>query len=312
MKTSDIKILVVDDDPNTLEVIAEALVQAQYQVKKANQADEALRLMQSYSPTLVLTDYEMPGLTGLEMLNELRQQDNYTTVIFVSARGESSLVAKVLRAGADDYIRKPFRFEELMARIEASLRINHLHKDLMQANQQLQQMVELDYLTGLYNMRSMYGRIDLELKRAKRFGRNVSCIMMDMDHFKRVNDTNDHLFGSFVLKEVGEIIKKTMREIDFAARYGGDEFLMVLTETNEEGTLIFCNRLRENIKNFTFDDGKNQIKLTVSMGFAMSHGDEGYDARKLVRFADHALYTAKESGRDCVCVGQKENTDGGN
>jgi diguanylate cyclase (GGDEF)-like protein len=211
-------------------------------------------------------------------------------------------VAKALRAGADDYIRKPFRFEEMLARIEASLRVNHLHKDLVVANEKLQKMVELDYLTGLFNMRSMYDKIDYELKRGKRFGRSVSCIMMDMDHFKTVNDTNDHLFGSFVLKETGEIIKSTMREIDFAARYGGDEFLIVLTETNQNGTMTFCNRLRENIENHTFDDGRNQMNLTVSLGFAIAEGDEGLDARSLVRLADHALYDAKEAGRNRVSV----------
>ncbi len=302
MASEKVKILVVDDDPNTLEVICEALVQAGYVVDKASQADEALRKVDSFSPTIVLTDHDMPGLTGLEMLEDLRRQKNYTTVIFISARGESSLVAQALRAGADDYIRKPFRFEEMLARIEASLRVNNLHRDLLEANDKLQKMVELDYLTGLYNMRSMYDRIDFELKRGRRFGRNVSCIMMDMDHFKSVNDTNDHLFGSFVLKETGEIIKNTMREIDFAARYGGDEFLMVLTETDKEGTMIFCNRLRENILNHTFDDGKSSMKLTVSIGFCVTKGSEGLDARALVRRADHALYDAKDYGRNRVSV----------
>lgn len=302
MDPRNVKILVVEDDTNTLEVIKEALVQAQYTVETASQADEALRKIDSFAPTLVLTDHDMPGLTGLEMLTELRQRQNYTTVIFVSARGEASLVARALRAGADDYIRKPFRFEEMLARIEACLRVNNLHRDLLDANEKLQKMVDMDYLTGLYNMRSMYDRIDFELKRAKRFGRNVSCIMMDMDHFKTVNDTNDHLFGSFVLKTTGGLIKETMREIDFAARYGGDEFLIVLTETHEAGTRIFCERLREKILHHTFDDGKNQMKLTISMGFAMSHLDPKIEARTLVRQADHALYRAKELGRNRVAI----------
>jgi two-component system cell cycle response regulator len=126
--------------------------------------------------------------------------------------------------------------------------------------------------------------------------------MMDMDHFKSVNDTNDHLFGSFVLKTTGGLIKQTMREIDFAARYGGDEFLVVLTETNENGTRIFCERLREKILKHTFDDGKNQMKLTASMGFALSEANPSIDARALVRQADHALYRAKELGRNRVAV----------
>src|SRR5690606_9490426 len=191
-------------------------------------------------PHLVITDHDMPELNGLEMLKQLRLEQNYVTVIFMSGRTDSQLVAHAIRTGADDFIRKPFRFDEFIARVESALRNNDIHKELREANIKLQEMVERDYLTGLFNMRSMYERIEFELKRAKRFKRNVSAVMLDMDHFKTVNDTNDHLFGSFVLKEVGEIIRSTIREVDFAARYGGDEFLIVLTETNENGTRIFC------------------------------------------------------------------------
>lgn len=124
---------------------------------------------------------------------------------------------------------------------------------------------------------------------------------MDMDHFKKVNDQNDHLFGSFVLKETGRLINETMRDIDLAARYGGDEFLIVLTEANAEGTKIFCERLREKIENFEFKDGDNRIKLTISLGFTVTGGeDSNLDARQLVRQADHALYEAKAEGRNTI------------
>lgn len=299
-ESSERKLLVVDDDENTLAVVREALVQEGYKVETAMSAREALGTIKSYKPHLVITDHDMPELNGLEMLKQLRQEKNYVTVIFMSGRSDSQLVAQALKSGADDYIRKPFRFDEFLARVETCLRNNDLHKELKEANEKLQEMVERDYLTGLFNMRSMYERIDFELKRAKRFKRLVSAIMLDMDHFKTVNDTNDHLFGSFVLKEVGEIIQSTMREVDFAARYGGDEFLIVLTETNEAGTRTFCDRLRMNIKAHTFDDGKNKMRLTVSMGYSVVTGEEELDARQLVRQADHALYRAKEAGRDCV------------
>ncbi|MEO0337080.1 MAG: GGDEF domain-containing protein, partial [Pseudomonadota bacterium] len=133
----------------------------------------------------------------------------------------------------------------------------------------------------------MYDRIEFELKRAKRFHRPVACIMMDMDHFKSVNDFNDHLFGSFVLGEVGKIIRTNMREIDFAARYGGDEFLLVLTETNVDGVKVFCERLRKAVESYEFNNGVNKMKLTSSMGFAITDGQQGVSAKELVRRADH-------------------------
>lgn len=294
------KILLVDDDENTLSIVKEGLAQEGYAVETALSATEALGLIRSFKPHLVITDYDMPEVNGFEMLRQLRLEQNYVTVIFVSGRDEPNVIAQTLREGADDFIVKPFRFEEFLARVESSLRSYDLHKELKEANEKLQEMVERDYLTGLFNMRSMYERIDFELKRARRFKRNVSAIMMDMDHFKSVNDTNDHLFGSFVIKEIGVIVSKTMREVDFAARYGGDEFLIVLTETNELGTRAFCERLRLNIRNYIFDDGKNRMQLTSSIGFAVVEGAENIDARTLVRRADHALYRAKEQGRDCI------------
>lgn len=293
------RVLVVEDDPHSMEILREALVQdGSYNVMTANSADEALREVARFRPQLVITDQDMPGFTGLDLLKELRKQKNYVTVIFVSGRGDVDVVSQALRAGADDYIRKPFRIEELLARVETCFRNNELHKDLLLANEKLQDMVEHDYLTGLYNMRSMYDRIDYELKRARRYNRCVTCVMMDMDHFKTVNDYNDHLFGSFVLKEVGAIVTKTMREVDFAARYGGDEFLVVLTEADEKGGAAFCERLRKAIQTHEFRDGSNSIRLTVSLGFATSRGSAEIDARSLVRSADHALYKAKNMGRN--------------
>ena len=302
------RVLIVEDDTNIIQLIKQALDEEGYETATANSAVEGIHLIRSFKPHLVLTDQDMPGATGLEMLRELRRQLNYVALIFVSGRSDATLVAQALRAGADDYIRKPFRFEELLARVETCLRTHDLHTELMQANQKLQDMVERDYLTGLLNMRSMYDRIDGELKRATRFNRHLACVMIDMDHFKRVNDNNDHLFGSFVLKEAGMIIQKTMRDSDFAARYGGDEFLVVLTDTDQKGSLIFCERLREKVEQYLFTDGKGKIKLTISLGCAVTAIGQAVDARQLVRAADHALYRAKEGGRNRVEVSKDLST----
>lgn len=294
------RILMVEDDPTILQLLKEALDDKGYVTQTAASAQEAVHLIREFKPHLVLTDQDMPGLTGLEMLRELRSQLNYVAVIFVSGRSDVTMVTQALKSGADDYVRKPFRFEELLARIEACLRTRDLHDELLLANEKLQDMVERDYLTGLFNMRSMYDRIDGELKRAQRHGRKLACVMIDMDHFKTVNDNNDHLFGSFVLKEVGQMIKKTMRDSDFAARYGGDEYLVVLTDTDGAGAMVFCERLRKKVEETLFTDGRSQIKLTMSMGCAVSRADKPMDARQLVRRADHALYRAKDSGRNRV------------
>ncbi len=292
------KILIVEDDPSVMDVVAEALQKDQYIIEKATSADEAIEKLKQFQPHLVLTDNDMPGLTGIEMLRDLRQQQNYVTVIFLSGRTDSQFVTEALRAGADDYIRKPYRINELLARVEVALRNNNLHAELMQANLKLHDMIDHDDLTGLYNMRSMYQKIDLEIKRAKRAKRFLAAIMLDMDKFKSVNDSHDHLFGSFVLKTMGRLIKKTMRDTDFAARYGGDEFLIVLTETEKEGVAGFCDRLRKTVEEFTFTSGQDSMKLTISLGYALGGHEIEHDARNLVRAADHNLYQAKERGRN--------------
>ena len=150
-------------------------------------------------------------------------------------------------------------------------------------------------------MRSLYQKLDYELDRAGRYGRSVAVVMMDMDHFKSVNDDNDHLFGSYVLTEVGRIIRENIRKVDFGARYGGDEFLIVLTETTADGAYRFCERLRQGIESTVFKSELYQKKLTTSIGVAVTNpGNCTVVARTLVRYADKALYKSKEKGRNRV------------
>ncbi|MGH1468837.1 MAG: GGDEF domain-containing protein [Bdellovibrionales bacterium] len=162
--------------------------------------------------------------------------------------------------------------------------------------------MEIDDLTGLYNMRGMYDRINLEISRNIRFGSGICAIMMDMDHFKRVNDDHDHLFGSFVLKEVGGIIKSSMRDVDFGARYGGDEFMVILTGTDYEGAMKYAERLRRSIEEYDFNNGEHRMDLTTSMGLAVLRPSVGRNltAKELVQWADRALYESKETGRNRV------------
>lgn len=301
VEPKDRHILVVDDDPDSLSIIAEALRWEGYQVQTAISGGEAIDLIQRWNPDLILLDVNMPGMNGVETLKDLRHKEHYTSVMFISGNTSTEHVVEGLDAGGDDYIPKPFDPLELLARVRTQLRIKDLNDQLRMANERLKELVDTDDLTGLYNMRSVYQRVEAEIQRSRRFSRQACVVMMDMDYFKTVNDGHDHLFGSFVLSEVGAIVRRSIRNIDLGARYGGDEFLMVLTETNTEGAQKFCERLRQAIGNYLFKNGKDEIRLTCSVGFAITApGDTQIDARGLVRAADHALYEAKRAGRNCV------------
>jgi two-component system cell cycle response regulator len=294
------EILVVDDDQDSVSFLRQTLEFEGYQVDTAFSGEEAVAKLKNKQPDLVLLDINMPGISGLDTLAFLRQQGPYVSVIFVSANSSRDSVVRGLNAGADDYVRKPFEIEELLSRIRAKLRIKDLHDRLTAANERLRELADTDDLTGLYNMRSFYQRLETELQRGRRFKRPVAVAMMDMDHFKSVNDDHDHLFGSYVISEVGKIIRKNIRQVDFAARYGGDEFIIVLTETNLHGAKQFTERLRKVIEKRLFESGDDRIKLTVSIGFSVSDPVQTMDGRAIVRKADHCLYLAKEAGRNCV------------
>jgi diguanylate cyclase (GGDEF)-like protein len=208
------------------------------------------------------------------------------------------MVSQALEQGADDYIRKPFSIVELSSRVKVRFRIRDLREQLKKANDRLEELSVTDELTGLLNMRSIYEKIEYEIKRAKRSGRGLAVVMFDMDHFKKVNDSHDHLFGSFVLKEMGRLLAELLRETDFAARFGGDEFLVVLTETDERGAHTFCHRLLQKVRSHTFQDKSDSIQLTLSLGYSVCSAQFEFTARDLVRAADHALYKSKEGGRN--------------
>lgn len=297
----DRKILVVDDDPDSLEIIAEALSWEGYIVKKTTSGKEGIEIAHEWKPDLAVLDVKMPGIDGVQTLKELKAFDPFMAVMFISGNTSTEAVIAGLDSGADDYVPKPFDPLEMLARVRTQFRIKDLNDQIRIANEKLKELVDIDDLTGLFNMRSVYQRIELELERGRRFVRPVCIVMMDMDRFKSVNDGHDHLFGSYVIGEVGNIIRENIRNIDIGARYGGDEFLIVLTETNKEGALIFCERLRKSIQDRLFKNDKDEIRLTASLGFAITTaGDSVTDARSLVRSADQALYAAKRAGRNQV------------
>ncbi|MBL7671486.1 MAG: diguanylate cyclase [Bdellovibrionaceae bacterium] len=291
------RILIIDEDPESLEHLLEPIRWENYDTRGVTDMIEAIKMIENWNPHIVLLDLSY-AQGALQALEKIQAALPHTSVILISEDSSTDSIIVGLDAGADDYIVKPFVPLELLARVRTQLRIRDLQEQLIYANEKLKELVDTDDLTGLYNMRSLYQRLEFEMERGRRFNRGVCVVMLDMDNFKSVNDGYDHLFGSFVIQEMGKIIKANTRNIDIPARYGGDEFLIVLTETTYEGILYFCERLRKSVATTPFVNGSDSILLTISLGFAITDPGEVISARDLVRRADHALYESKRNGRN--------------
>ncbi len=302
------KILVIDDDPQGIDVILEPLKWEGYNAVGVHSLEEGIRIIDSWMPLIIVIDFRDKD-ARLKAISKIREIRPFASLLLLSDESSTESIILGLDSGADDYIVKPFVPLELLARVRTHLRIRDLQEQLMYANEKLKELADTDDLTGLLNMRSLYQKLEFELQRARRFGRQVCVIMFDMDHFKNVNDGHDHLFGSFVISEMGKIVRANTRNIDIPARYGGDEFLIVLTEVNFDGALFYCERLRKSVEGTTFRSGEDEIQLTISVGFAVTDPYENISPKELVRRADHALYEAKENGRNKVCYYKNKSSE---
>lgn len=300
-------ILVIDEDPETLELMLEPLRWEGYDVRGLTDPHQVADFMNSWKPQLIIVDPDFSSGDGLEYLNSLQGNLGSTGLIVVSSNKATDRITQCLDLGASDYIISPFVPLEFLARVRTQLRFLDAKEELLEANQKLQELVEIDDLTGLFNMRSIFQKLEFEMERGKRFKRPVTVVMIDMDKFKMVNDGHDHLFGSYVLSEVGKIIRSLTRSVDIPARYGGDEFLIVLSETPLAGIETFCERLRKKIEQMTFTQGQDSINLTLSIGYATTIEEDDLAPKELVRRADQALYEAKRRGRNQV-VSYDSNT----
>jgi two-component system cell cycle response regulator len=293
-------ILVLDEDPETLELMLEPLRWEGYDVRGLTSPSEASEFLNYWKPQMIIIDPDFANSDGLEYLNSLQGHLDTTSLVVVSANSATDRITQCLDLGASDYIVSPFLPLEFLARVRAQLRSRDAREELLEANQKLLELVDIDDLTGLFNMRSIYQKLEFEMERGKRFNRPVTVVMIDMDKFKLVNDGHDHLFGSYILSEVGKIIKASTRTVDIPARYGGDEFLIVLSETPLAGVEMFCERLRKKVEQMTFAQGEDSTSLTLSIGFATTQVGQNLAPKELVRRADMALYEAKRNGRNRV------------
>jgi diguanylate cyclase (GGDEF)-like protein len=294
-------ILVADDSMVVRAVLRGQLEQDGHQVIEAVNGAQAIEAARERHPDVILLDVEMPVLDGYATLAQLKADDDLKDipVVFLTGRVETADVVTGLRQGAHDYLRKPFEPSELMARVSAALRTKWLQDELQERNAELDRVSRIDMLTNIYNRRHLDEHLRQVISAARRHDRQVGVLMVDIDHFKLVNDEHGHLAGDAVLREVASRLQRAMRTEDALGRWGGEEFLAVLTDTPAEGVKVMAERLRQVIAAtpFTLDDG-SQIRVTVSVG----HTSGTEDAETLVHRADDALYVAKAEGRDRVAA----------
>jgi diguanylate cyclase (GGDEF)-like protein len=310
------RILVVDDVPDNVEILHARLTSRGYQVDTAADGQEALRRVHAEPPHLILCDVMMPELDGYEVSRRIKQDPGlpYIPIILVTARDTAEDVVEGLEAGADDYIAKPYNFKELEARVRAMLRVKRLQDELDQKNRELAVVVDelelankrlrklsiTDGLTGLFNHRHVHELLRDEWERSRRTEEPLAVAMLDLDRFKAVNDTYGHPTGDVVLYETARILGEVAREIDMAGRYGGEEFIVILPNTDEAEAAQFADRLRTRVEEHLFRDEANELHMTTSCGVASSRDPGADSCEALLKLADSALYSAKQGGRNRV------------
>ena len=317
-------VIVADDDELQRQLMSKLLQASGCTVRIAGDGQQALELVLQHRPDIVIADWQMPRLDGLELCRTLRQSQvaQGVHVILVTAADAEEVLVDAFEAGVDDFVTKPLRPRAFQARLKAARRLIRLEAayeaeqrdfrrvagELAVANRKLEQAMLTDFLTGLPNRRCLIDRLEQELASASRNQRDLSCLVIDVDHFKQINDRFGHSIGDAVLQSLGELLRNSTRKPDTACRLGGEEFVVILPETNAEGAALIAERLRE----ATEQQLQAMVSVltgpvTVSIGIA-TRGAGIATSEELLNRADEALYRAKSLGRNRVCHARELQT----
>jgi len=309
-------IVIVDDLPDNLRLLTAILTESGYKVRPAPNGNRALATICKDPPDLILLDIMMPEMDGYEVCRQLKadQRTRDVPVIFLSALNEVFDKIKAFKAGGVDYIAKPFQVEEVLLRVNTHLMICAQQRALELQNQELIEQTALiteqkeklallattDSLTGLSNRRDFLDKAQLEEKRFKRTNNSFALLILDVDHFKQVNDTHGHDTGDQVLVAIARTLEKTLRVNDLPARWGGEEFVCLLPETEAEGAVFVAEKIRAAIEDHKHQYNNVAISVTVTLGV---HVYDGSDAiKECLSSADAALYEGKKRGRNQVVL----------
>ena len=295
-------VLMVEDSKVSLATYAQRLENRGYTVATASSAEQAREELAQRMPDIILLDVFMPKVSGFDLLRELRDDPRTAKipVILISALSDTKHIVEGLELGANDYVTKPIVMPILTARMEALLRSSELVRRLEVQTELLAKLAAFDDLTGAYNRRSMFHHLEAEIGRSRRYERSLSVLMVDVDHFKRVNDEFGHAAGDKALTWVSQTLSSQLRSMDFLCRYGGEEFCVILPETSSTGAVRAGERLRVAVERETFVDQPLKVSITVSVGAATWNVSESRDVPDLLAQADYALLAAKRAGRNRV------------
>jgi len=300
------RILIAEDNPTCRRYLEICLRKAGFEVSSVVNGQEALeRLKKKYFP-IVITDWMMPEIDGLELCQTIRNLHlpGYVYLIILTAKSSLESIVKGFEAGADEYLTKPVRQAELLARMKTATRILELEDSLKRQNEEIRALSFRDQLTGIYNRLFMLERLPQEIERACRHRHPLSLIMCDIDHFKRVNDLHGHRVGDLVLREFVDCLSTLIRDgVDWMVRYGGEEFLIVLPETGLEAAFTVAERLRLAAVGKILHIKEREIQITASFGVSsidFSISQNLIPGELLIEKADRCLYQAKKEGRNGV------------
>jgi diguanylate cyclase (GGDEF)-like protein len=292
------RILVIDDSEFIHKLIRMRLRKEGLEVAAEYTGRDGLQRSFDDVPDLILLDVDLPDLDGFEVCRQLKEHaaTRHIPVIFLTGNVTTEAKVRGLDLGAVDYVTKPFDDVELRARVRAALRTKRL-QDI------LEQQSYLDALTGLWNRAYLDHRLEAELKVSSRYKRSLAVIIGDIDHFKILNDTYGHLFGDVVLQGLAEVFREQARQSDVVTRYGGEEFVLLLTDTQLEGATGLCERLCAAVQRRGFEVRDEKVKVTASFGVATTEDLDDYlTPETILAAADAALYASKEAGRNCIHV----------
>lgn len=296
-----ILILVAEDDPVSSRILQAFLTKWGYEVLSVVDGTEAAKFLTGdNAPHLAILDWMMPGMEGPEVCRRVRERADrpYTYILLLTARTQKADILEGLESGADDYLTKPFDPQELRARLHVGQRILDLQSSLIDAREGLRFQATHDPLTAVWNHGAVVDAIQRESARQARERGSFGVILLDLDHFKRVNDAYGHLAGDAVLRETARRIVQSVRPYDTVGRYGGEEFLIVAPSCDRESVLALAERVRHAIDSTPLKTDAGSIHVTASCGICLGGFDKPSESHNLVQKADEALYRAKRNGRN--------------